>query len=284
MTSISKRWPVFFLAVCALLPLWRAFAGGQTIGSFDVVQHMSPWNGPEAARPVDLFQLDGVLQFYNWRDLVLQSWGKGQLPAWNPYELGGTPLLASSQSGALYPPHILLGILRTPTGRAILVLAWLHLFWAGLGVYWLTRRLGAGRVGAAVAGAAFTLSPFMLSWTALPSVITTVSWIPWILACAITLFEEREVKVLAMHVAGLAACTAMMLLGGHLQFCAYGLMACGFVSIWLLCESLVRGDRKLALKSVLLVVFGIVLGAMLAAPQVLPVLTYAKFSHRANVA
>src|SRR5438105_3699041 len=101
----------------------------------------------------------------------------------------GTPLLANSQSAGFYPPHILMGVLHVPVYPAITFLAWLHLFWAGLGVYLLTRRIGGARVGAVVAGLSFSLSAFMISWTSLPSVITTVSWIPWILACALAVFQ-----------------------------------------------------------------------------------------------
>ena len=224
--------------------------------------------------------------------MVFESWGKGQLPAWNPYELAGTPLLANSQSGAFYPPHIVLGLLHVPTALAIVVLAWVHLFWAGLGAYVLTRKLGGSKVGATLAGAAFSLSPFMLAWTPLPSVITTVSWIPWILAMIAALFGEsapnskRPNSYLLRTTAGLAACTAMMVLGGHLQFCAYGFMAATLMALWLGVERALRErDRALAaVRRAACAFIGLALGAMLAAPQLLPVLSYAKFSHRANVA
>ncbi|MFX9069623.1 hypothetical protein ABTN30_20170, partial [Acinetobacter baumannii] len=87
----------------------------------------------------DVLQADGVLQFYVWRDMVFDAWGKGQIPAWNSYQLAGTPLLANSQSAAFYPPHILMGLLHVPTAMAMTLLAWFHLFWAGLGCYFLSR-------------------------------------------------------------------------------------------------------------------------------------------------
>ncbi len=287
MARISKRWPIYFLAICALLPLCRAIFNGETVGPFDEIRHMAPWNGPRPDRPIDLLQADGVLQFYNWRDMVFESWGKQQLPAWNPYELAGTPLLANSQSAPLYPPHILVGLLHFPTGLGIDFLAWIHLFWAGLGVYLLTRKLGGERTGATVAGTAFLLSPFMLGWTALASVITTVSWIPWILALIVAVFSEpASLRKLMQLNASLAVCTAMMILGGHLQFCAYGFMAAAFLVLWLGNEGVVKMPeaRKATVGRVACAAIGIVLGAMLASPQLLPALNYAKFSHRANVA
>jgi hypothetical protein len=126
----------------------------------------------------------------------------------------------------------------------------------------------------------------MLSWTALPSVITCVSWIPWVLATTIAVFGEAERRAVLKDAVGLAACTAMMILGGHLQFCAYGLMACAFVAVWLLIEQafVQKVGAKLSLGRFGLTFAALAAGAMLAAPQLLPVLSYAKFSHRANVA
>jgi hypothetical protein len=317
MPLFIKRWPLFLLALVAILPLWNAISNGETIGPFDQVRHLAPWNGPETARPIDILQADGVLQFYSWRDMVLESWGKGQVPAWNPFELAGTPLLANSQSGGFYPPHILLGILHVATPLALLVLAWLHLFWAGLGTYLLARKLGSSKAGGSLAGCAFALSPFMLGWTALPSVITTVSWIPWMLALIVSLFSEpphtRAAKSFKWNpevasfsgnpelrkatsadrrrhtfrnLAGLGACTAMMVLGGHLQFCAYGFLAAGLLAVYLTVERMVhvKAEAKGAVGKLALIVVALVLGLLLAAPQLLPVLSFAKFSHRANTA
>jgi Ca2+/Na+ antiporter len=298
MLRLRRFWPFIFIAVCAILPLWRALLMGETIGPFDQVRHMAPWNGPAPTRPYDVLQADAVLQFYPWRDMVFESWGHGQVPAWNPYELAGTPLLANSQSAGFYPPHVVAGLLHIPTGFAISLLAWFHLLWAGLGAYFLTRRLGGSRIGATVAGTAFCLSPFMLAWTGLSSVITTASWIPWVLGFVVALFQHAEsVRVRNKRVVCLALCTAMMLLAGHLQFSAYGLGAAVFMAVWLLVST--RKSREpsdneyrapakqkhayLHGWALLRIVLGLGFGAMLAAPQLLPVLQYGKFSHRANV-
>jgi hypothetical protein len=87
-------------------------------------------------------------------------------------------------------------------------------------------------VGGVVAGASFALSPFMLSWTALSSVITTVAWIPWALWAVVSFPSPRlrgegaggEGSALVRTVC-LALAGGMMLLGGHLQFAAYGIGA-----------------------------------------------------------
>lgn len=261
---LRRHWALLLLVLLPLIVVGRPLLSGECIGPFDQIRQMAPWNGPAPAQAWDVLQADGVLQFYAWRDLVLTAWGQGQVPAWNPYVLGGTPLLANSQSGGFYPPHLVLGLLHVPTSPAIVLLAWFHLAMLALGTRALVRVLGGTEAGGVVAGIAFGFSPFMLGWLALPSVISTVCWIPWILA---SLGSPKALRRLPLFV-------ALLLLGGHLQFAAYGLMATALF--------LAFQVRTLGLKSSLLAVLLLGIGAGLAAPQVVPVLAYSKFSHRRN--
>ncbi|HQU19727.1 MAG TPA: hypothetical protein PLA92_11835, partial [Fimbriimonadaceae bacterium] len=127
MGALRRNWAYVLLAFAPLLFLAPLLFSGETLGPFDSVRQMSPWEGPKPTRPWDVLQADAVLQFYGWRDLVFEGWRTGEVPHWNPYQLAGTPLLANSQSGAMYPLHILAGIFRLPTGLALVLLAWLHL-------------------------------------------------------------------------------------------------------------------------------------------------------------
>lgn len=292
---------------------------GEAIGPFDQIRQFAPWNGPKPGDAWDVLQADGVIQFYVWRDLVFESWRNFQVPFWNPYQLGGTPLLANSQSGALYPPHILLGVLHIPTPLAITLLAWFHLFWAGLGTFKLVRALGGTELGGVVAGASFALSPFMLSWTSLSSVITTVAWIPWALYGVVSLFnlpsdlvskiKGGDVVPIRRHQWRatwlLAISIGMMILGGHLQFVAYGVLATVLLLLGLLLlrtrdlhglklsddskkESFVEwqersGFAEVTKALIYRVALGLVLGVCIAAPQLLPILQHSQTSHRRNV-
>lgn len=263
-----------------LIPLWRAVFLSEAIGPFDHIRQFAPWNGPKPKDAWDVLQADGVLQFYVWRDLVFQAWGNGQVPFWNPYELAGTPLMANSQSAALYPPHILMGILHVPTALAITLLAWFHLFWAGLGTSKLVRALGGSEVGGMVAGASFALSPFVLSWTALSSVITTVCWIPWALWATDRCFrlETQRSGFIA-----LAISVGLMILGGHLQFVAYGVGASVLYAVFRLSALREPGTASRG-RSFVAIVGALCLGLAIAAPQLLPVLKHSAGSHRRNVA
>lgn len=273
------RWqPVVFFAFLAFLVIAKPLFQGHTIGAFDQIHQMAPWNGPKPNQPWDVLQADSVLQFYPWRDLVFESWHKGQLPLWNNFQLCGTPLLANSQSAGFYPPHILLGLLGVPTGLAILLLAWFHLFWASLGAYSLSRRIGASRLGGIVAGISFGGSTFMLSWLALPSVVSTAAWVPWILSLGLGLYTgstRQAVRQTAM----LAFAIGMMFLAGHLQIAAYGMIA--FV-VAMLSMSALKLKSNLAWSRGSLGVAAAVIGFALASPQLLPAMQYSKLSHRQN--
>jgi hypothetical protein len=346
MRPLRRLLPAILLLVLAAFPVAPALLAGHAMGPFDQIQQMAPWNGPKPAQPWDVLQADGVLQFFGWRDLVFEAWRTGGRPYWNPYQLAGTPLLANSQSGGFYPPHIVMGLAGVPTASAITLLAWFHLFWTALGVYLLVRALGGSRPGGVFAASAFIFSPFVLGWLALPSVLSTVSWIPWILACLIALFsvqtsarkraaelsatdfseeelteavhefarsQQENTSKLHLMTAALAASVGMMLLAGHLQFAAYGMMAAGLALVMMVLNTSTDREMRLgivevitlgpdgtqsvsrpgpvlgaatrlafhpAMNGLLRAILGLAGGALIAAPQILPVLEYSQFSHR----
>lgn len=273
MPPIRKHWNLILCILLGFVPIAPALFSGSTIGAFDQIRQMAPWNGDKPSVPWDVLQADSVLQFYVWRDLVFQSWGRFEVPVWNPYELGGTPLLANSQSGALYPFHILVGILKIPTGLAIVLLAWLHLSLAALGTAKAAKALGANEFGQTVSAVGFGTSAFMLAWTALPSVITTVCWIPWGIAAALSLPKDRLDGFATLR---LAAPIALLLLAGHLQFAAYGLGAIGLAIIasFFGQSAFTIGMRALMILSATL------LCNIFAGRQIATVLEYSQFSHR----
>lgn len=279
---MRRWWPYLFFAICALVPLALTIVHGNAIGAFDQIRTMAPWNGPKPSSPWDVLAADGVLQFYPWRDMVLSAWGKGELPLWNPYELGGTPLLANSQSAGFYPLHIVFGLVHMATPTAMLVLAWFHLFIAGLGTYLLANKLGASRISASLGGASFALSLFMVGWTLLPSVTTTVCWLPLGLSGVVGLTRAENSLDLRKSSFLVATTVALLLLGGHLQFAVYSLMGLGiFGACNLIFEPATEKGMKVLVRT-LLSLGAVILGIGLAAPQLLPVTNYSQFSHRKN--
>jgi hypothetical protein len=272
------------LALTALLPTWQFVFGGKVPAPVDWAHHMAPWNGPEPESAYDILAMDGALQFLPWRHYMLDSYREGHVPLWNPNTLGGAPFLANSQSAPMYPLHWL-----WPFGPESLLgfSAWLHLFIAGLGVFALCRRLGALTVGGLVAGISVQLSAFFIAWIALPSVVMTAAWIPWCLWGVLWVAQATSPRA----VAAVAACVGMMLLAGHLQIAAYGLLAVVAFVLWLvafpasdLSDASDRSDKsdKRGRWRVLWAVTGLVLGVAMAAPQLLPAIENGRQGHRAG--
>ncbi len=264
-------WFPWLLFLVPLLPLGHILVSGAAIGPWGAIGSMVPGLAKGEVGPWNILYADGALQFFEWRDLVFRAWGSGQMPFWNPYQLCGTPLLANSQSAALYPPHILLGVLHVPTALAMTLLAWFHLGLVGSGVCQLTRRLGGSDLGGLLAGVLTILSPFFLAWTALPSVIATCAWIPWIWY---SLFNKKPLNRLLYS----GAAIAMMILGGHLQLAFYGVL-----SVVLVVSAQAALDYRQSFRPVLGGVGALLLGGLIAAPQLVPALKFSQFSHRKTV-
>lgn len=256
--------PYFLLLLAAFLPVGRAVLGPETVGAFDQIRQMAPWNGPKPRDAWDVLQADSVLQFFVWRKLVIED----GLTRVNPYTFGGAPLAANSQSAVWYPPHVLLRLLRMRADDAVDLLAWFHLFVLGAGMYALCRAAGASGWPSLASGMAVLLSPFAMSWLGLASVPTTVSWIPWLLAATLQCLRGRPWAWLGVSGAG-----AMMLTAGHLQFAAYGCLAAAAVAVYGLWES--RRWRGFSWWLV-----GGSLAVVLAWVHLGPVLALSKGSHR----
>ncbi|MBS1704675.1 MAG: hypothetical protein JST40_02290 [Armatimonadetes bacterium] len=266
-----KHLPWIFVLFVALVPFMGRLANGEVLGPWDQISTMIPGAEPVATeRPWDVLQADACLQFYPWRDLVFSSWREFKIPFWNPYQFGGTPLLANSQSAGLYPPHILAGILHLSTPVAMNLLAALHLFIAGWGVSRLAMALGAGKWSATVGGALFASSPFMFAWASLPSVISTVAWIPWVLLAVTRMFQpDSGLRPAAWG----SICVGMMVFAGHLQFAFYGFLAAGILAV----VEAVRTRRWMGLAKC---AAAVAIGLGIAFVQLKPVLEYSQESHR----
>src|SRR5262245_9444788 len=122
---------------------------------------------------------DGWAQNFGVRALTGRMLLDGQLPLWNPYIFAGMPLMASLVAGAFYPPNWLFAILPSGLAMNVLVITTYHL--ALVGTYLYARRIGVERIGALVAGVAFTFGGFMMAHLSHTHRITAAAWLPWVL-------------------------------------------------------------------------------------------------------
>ena len=122
---------------------------------------------------------DGWAQNLGVRALAGQMIADGQLPLWNPYIFGGMPLAASVYPGSFYPPNWLFVILPAKWAMNIVVLTTYHI--AIVGTYLYARRIGITRLGALLAGTAFSFGGFMINHLSHTSRIGAAAWLPWVL-------------------------------------------------------------------------------------------------------
>jgi hypothetical protein len=199
------------------------------------------------------------LQFYPWREYAFDLLRGGQLPLWNPYNGAGAPLLANYQSALLYPlnwPGFVL-----PLAWAMSVTAVLHLFIAGWGMWRFTGRLGVPTLGQGISAFAFGLTGYLVARLGTYPTISAAAWIPWLLWAALgvlTDFRRRDVGWLALF-------AALQLLAGHAQTTWYSMLLVGAFSAW---WTVTR--RPLLWRRLLVVIAGMMLGAGIAAAQLLP--------------
>lgn len=122
---------------------------------------------------------------YSWELYTRSVLGAGQLPHWNPYQLGGTPHLADTQTTVLYPPALLLRALPP-----LAFLPWmtaLHIWIAASGTLFLARIVGCGWFAAAAAAVAVAFGGSVTPWlhSGYLLLIYAFAWLPWALSLAI---------------------------------------------------------------------------------------------------
>ncbi len=216
------------------------------------------------------------LQFYPWRWLVIEQLRDGQLPFWNPYNGGGTPLLANYQSAVLYPPNWLYFLIPGP--RMMGLIALLHIVWAGLGMWHLTNKLGLSNFGRGVSLLCYALGSYTLGRLGSFPTAATAAWIPWLFWAGLRLWEHR--RVLDVGILGLV--TGLQLLAGHAQTSWYSFLALGLFALWYAIAVLRFSGWRTQFEALALSVMGMLLGAGIAVWQFLMTAEFLEQSHRAG--
>jgi len=133
---------------------------------------------------------------------------RGEIPFWNPYNNCGVPFLAQWNTMPLYPPSLL--YLTPPLEWSLSFFSLAHLWWAGLGMYFLARRWTGNNFAAAFAGTAVAFNGFTLNLLMWPSHIATFSWMPWVVLAAELAWREGGRKIFLAGIIG----ALQMLAGG----------------------------------------------------------------------
>lgn len=235
MLTRANRLPLLILALTLAVLFYRLFLGETFF-----------WGLPS-------------LQFYPWREYAFDLLRHGQLPLWNSYNGAGAPLVANYQSALLYPLNWFGLIL--PLAWSMSVTAVLHLFIAGWGMWKFTGKLGLPILGRGISTLSFALTGYLVARLGTYPIITAAAWIPWLLWAALgvlTQFRRRDVGWLALF-------AGLQLLAGHAQTTWYSMLLMGAFSAWWTVT-----HRPVRWQPLALVIAGVMLGAGIAAAQLLP--------------
>jgi hypothetical protein len=262
---------------------------------------------------------DFTEQYFPLRAFAAQEWVRGWIPLWNPYLYGGQPALADIQSGALYPPHVvealILGWGGSLFGREIGFPLWAlelqviaHFSLAAVGTYLFVRHLGQqggvswrrARVGGFIASLVFTYGGYLTGFPVQQMTILSVSaWLPWVM-WAVSVVSQRAGELTSRQrssplqlfgpIAWGALAFAMAILAGHPQTVLYIFYLTLAYPVFQAVCSWRREAKNSYIQLFHFLVFHlllwliiILLGASIAAIQLLPTLEFIAHSLRADL-
>jgi hypothetical protein len=123
-----------------------------------------------------------------------ESFWRGELPFWNPLSNCGVPFLAQWNTMTLYPLSLVYLLLPFPWSLNLFLI--LHLFWGGLGMYFLAGRWTGNRLAGALTGAIFAFNG--LTWYALiwPHLTAGLAWMPWLVLAMEAAWREGGRRII----------------------------------------------------------------------------------------
>lgn len=246
-------WLPFALLALLLLALFHRLLSGQTLF----------WGLPS-------------LQFYPWRDFAFDQVRLGRLPTWNPYLGAGAPLLANYQTALFYPPNWLL--LLIPGAQAMGLIAVAHVAWAALGMWLFAGALGLPRFGRAISALAYALSGYLIARAGSFPTADAAAWIPWVFWLVHRVLADRH----ARDAGWLGVVFGVQLLAGHAQTAWYGGVMAGLYGLWVVGWTQRAERPALRLRGLGLALAGALLGALIAAIQLVPTAEYFAQSQRSG--
>ncbi|MDH7475218.1 MAG: YfhO family protein [Anaerolineae bacterium] len=223
-----------------------------------------------------LFWGTPLLQFYPWRELAIQILRSGQLPLWNPYLGNGTPLAANLQSAVFYPLNFL--YLFIPVHWAMGYTAVLHVLLSGWFMYFYGRTLGLSRFASVIGGLAYALSGYMVARLGFLTENAAFPWIALLFCLSERLVCHRNWPSALM----LGLAIGVQFLAGHAQTWTYSMWAVGFYTLFRAWQESKRQGASDKIKVGVLFALAVLVGAGVAAVQVLPTWELTRFSQRAS--
>jgi hypothetical protein len=196
-----------------------------------------------------------------------EGFWRGELPFWDPYNNCGIPMLAQWNTMPLYPPSLIYLLLPLSWSLSFFCLA--HLWFGGLGMYYLARKWTGNDFAGAFAGVMFSFNGLSLNLLMWPSHTATWSWMPWVV-----LAVESAWRVGGRKIFVAAICGALQMLAGGPEIIFFTWLV--LLALWI--QQLIKNEfpRKAFWRFPILVAMVI----LLSAAQLLPFLDFVAHSQR----
>jgi hypothetical protein len=230
---------------------------------FVVIAYADPLFCPRAFGGRDLTAYNYPTEF-----AIHDAYSRGRLPVWEYAISGGRPLLPNPNAGALYPARWLLSPLSFPLAMRIYPV--LHWSLAGIGMLVLLSRLGASPGAGWIAAATYVFSGISVSEVSYLHIQPGLTLLPWILWVVV----RRELRL--SDSATLGVLFGLDMLAGDIFTVATGAFCAG---LWIALEE--APTQKLRQLGIL--VLGIGLGSLAAAPQILATALWIPETNRAVI-
>lgn len=228
--------------------------------------------GYEGRTPVNTFNIDmATPAYYEWpiNKLTGDIYKNGELPLWNPYQAGGTPLAAQYSTRVFFPYQILEDI--SPVWSWDFFLLGRPLI-AGFFTYLFLRRLRLKHGSSLLGGALYMFSGAFTWYINLEQFSNSAMTLPVLLHSLERLYQNRGGKDIVYA----SIAFALVLLAGQPEAALYTLFL-GWSYFAL--RSIARPGKKELWKGAGLFLSVTVLGLMLSAPLILPFLELVKNAH-----
>ncbi len=209
-------------------------------------------------------------QVLPWWQYQVGEIQQGRLPLWDPYMLGGQPLLGQALPGTAYPLNWLLLVL--PTRNGWIRMDFLHWYFVVIRymavgfAYLLCRDLKLSRAASVLGGLVFGLGGFMahIDW---PQMVNGAVWGPLIVMFLLRVTRGERVRA---NAAAGGMCLGVAFLSGHHQVPIYYALMSGFVWVWMFTK-----QRLIVPLAIFFAIAGLTSGL-----QTLPGMEYARIAMR----
>jgi hypothetical protein len=211
---------------------------------------------------------DMIPMGYMMRKVVADYWkATGSIPQWDPYILCGLPVVDAMHGDLFYPVSVfyLLMPLHKALGYKIVVHVWL----AGITMYFLLRTLGLRRRSSFIGGLAYMAAPYFLSLTYAGH--DAKMFVTALFPLCVMLLERLLRRPGLLYCALFGGSVGLLLLTSHPQMAYFASWGLG---IYLICSLRRIARNGVLVKAVVFTFVAVILGIGIGCVQFLPTYFY----------